>query len=90
MAYNGCMPPPDKSIVWLKGHVTTPPFSARARMLVGHLLRRLQRRETLTMPDSRPMPAVDPGCHELRVREMDHFWRLMYFIGPEEIVVLEV
>ena len=90
MAYNGCMPPPDKSIVWLKGQVITPPFSERARVLAGHLLRQLQRGEMLTMPDSRPMPVVEPECHELRVRDVDHFWRLMYYVSVEEIVVLEV
>jgi hypothetical protein len=33
----------------------------------GMLLRRLQRGETLSMPESRPMPTIGPRCHELRV-----------------------
>jgi phage-related protein len=58
--------------------------------LVGHLLRLLQRGQTVAMPDSRPMPSVEPGCHELRVRDVDHSWRLIYYVGPDEIVVLDV
>jgi len=32
----------DKALVWLKGEVKTPPFSTRARLEAGLLLRRLQ------------------------------------------------
>jgi hypothetical protein len=40
----------DKPIVWLRGEVKTPPFSAAARLEAGTLLRRLQRGEKLGMP----------------------------------------
>jgi hypothetical protein len=38
----------DKPLVWLHGEVRTPPFSKEARVEAGVLLRRLQRRETLS------------------------------------------
>lgn len=34
-----------KPLVWLKGEVKTPPFSAAARIEAGFLLRRLQQGE---------------------------------------------
>jgi phage-related protein len=33
------MSPTDKPLVWLKGQVTTPPFSTEARLEAGYLLR---------------------------------------------------
>ena len=62
-------PEADKPIVWLRGEVKTPPFSKEARIEVGCLLRLLQRGETLALPHSRPMPAIGPRCHELRVND---------------------
>jgi hypothetical protein len=35
----------DKPLVWLKGKVKTPPFSKKARLEAGILLRLLQRGE---------------------------------------------
>ena len=46
----------DKSLVWLYGEIKTPPFSDNARIEAGFLLRRLQRGDKLSMPQSRPMP----------------------------------
>ena len=63
------MSPHDKPLVWLRGEVKTPPFGSDARIEAGFLLRRLQRGETLGLPQSRPMPAIGPGCHELRIVE---------------------
>ena len=48
----------DKPLVWLRGEVKTPPFSAAARLEAGTLLRRLQGGEKLSMPHSRPMPVI--------------------------------
>jgi hypothetical protein len=56
-----------KPLVWLHGEVKTPPFSAKARADAGYLLRLLQEGERLGLPESRPMPAIGPNCHELRV-----------------------
>jgi phage-related protein len=79
----------EKPLVWLKGEVKTPPFSRAARLEAGGLLRRLQRGESLELPHSRPMPMA-AGCHELRVVDSGHYRRIMYHVGPEAILVLEV
>lgn len=80
----------DKPLVWLKGTVKTPPFSQAARLEAGLLLRRLQRGESLGMPQSRPMPAIGPGCHELRIPDSGQSWRIIYFLASDAIVILEV
>ena len=70
--------------------VTTPPMGVEARRETGFLLRMLQEGEKLGMPMSRPMPAIGRGCHELRVREEGATWRIVYYLGRLEIVVLKV
>ncbi len=80
----------DKPIVWLHGEVKTPPFTRAARLEAGVLLRRLQQGENLGMPHSRPMPAIGPRCHELRIRDRDKNWRIMHRIDSDAIVILEV
>jgi phage-related protein len=79
-----------KPVVWLHGKVSTPPFSVEARREAGFLLRMLQEGEALGMPRSRPMPSIGPGCHELRIPDERHSWRLIYSITPEAILVLAV
>jgi phage-related protein len=79
----------DKDLVWLHGDVKTPPFSAEARTEAGVLLRKLQMGQKLTMPQSEPLRAVGPGCHELRVRDEKANWRIMYCIEPDAIVIVE-
>lgn len=76
--------------MWLEGQVKTPPFSPQARLEAGVLLRRLQRGESLGMPRSRPMSGVGARCHELRIRDQDRLWRIMYRIDPDAIVIVEV
>lgn len=80
----------DKPLAWLHGEVKSPPFSTVARIEAGVLLRRLQRGERLSLPHSRPMPAIGTGCHELRVADETRTWRIMYAIRAEAIVILEV
>ena len=79
-----------RALVWLRGEVKSPPFSREARIEAGYLLRRLQRGERLDMPHARPMSSVGPGCHELRVRDAGHSWRLVYRADPDAIVIAEV
>lgn len=79
-----------KDIVWLHGEIKTPPFSIEARVEAGTLLRRVQEGESLGMPHSRPMPSIGPGCHELRVRDRNRIWRVVYRIDPDAIVIVEV
>jgi phage-related protein len=80
----------DKPLVWLHGEIKTPPMSVRARLEAGHLLRRLQRGETLSMPASRPMTSIGRRCHELRIVDADVTWRIFYRVDPDAIVILEI
>ena len=41
--YHRRVSPNDKPLAWLHGEIKTPPWSAKARILAGHLLRRLRR-----------------------------------------------
>ena len=80
----------DKGLYWFPDRIQTPPFSFEARRETGELLRRLQRGERLSLPQSRPMPSIGPGVHELRVRDQSVYWRVVYFIGAKRIVILEI
>jgi phage-related protein len=83
-------PPDEKPLVWLHGEVETPPFSTEARIDAGVLLRRLQRGEQLSLPHARPMRDIGRRCHELRIRDEDQTWRIVYRIDSDAIVPLEV
>ena len=80
----------DKPLVWLHGAVKTPPFSNKARIEAGILLRLLQRGEFIEMPRSRPMPAIGSRCHELRITDANVSWRIVYRVDAEAIVLIEV
>ena len=80
----------DKPLAWLHGEVKTPPVSQEARIESGVMLRRLQQGETLGLPHSRPMPSIGAHCHELRIRDLDKHWRIIYRIDDDAILILEV
>jgi phage-related protein len=80
----------DKPLVWLKGEIKTPPFSENARIEAGVLLRQLQQGRNLGLPHSRPMPIIGRSCHELRIRDEEVTWRIIYRIDPDAIVIGEV
>ena len=84
------MSPKDKPLSWLHGQVKTPPFSKTARIETGFLLRRLQRGEKLSMPQSRPMSSIAASCQELRVNDEGRTRRLMYRLDPDVILILAV
>ena len=81
---------PDKPIIWLKAEIKTPPFSPAGRLEAGLLLRRLQRGEVLGLPQSKPMPVIGTRCHELRIPDREHSWRIVYYVADDAIVILEV
>lgn len=85
-------PREDKPLAWLSGEIKTPPLSSEARQEAGVLLRRLQRGDALSMPESRPMPSIGPRCHELRIDDLEQKkeWRVMYYIGHHAIAILDV
>ena len=80
----------DKPLVWLHGAVKTPPFSQSARLEAGFLLRQLQHGQRLPMPHSRPMPSIGARCHELRIKDENATWRIIYRIDDDAIILLEV
>ncbi len=84
------MSPDDNPLAWLHGEIKTPPFSQAARLEAGVLLRLLQRGVMLSMPHSRSMPAIGPRCHELRIRDENVTWRIVYRIDRDAIVIAEV
>lgn len=79
-----------KPLLWLQGEVKTPPFSKTARVEAGMLLRRLQAGELLPMPHSRPMPAIGNRCHELRIVDGAHNWRIVYRLDTDAVVIGDV
>ena len=80
----------DKPLVWLHGKVKSPPFTAAARIEAGVLLRKLQGGGKLSMPHSRPMPAVGPRCHELRIPDEAATWRIIHRLDPDAVIIAEV
>jgi len=84
--------PKDKPLVILSGEIKTPPLSPAARSEAGFLLRRLQKGDTLTMPQSRSMPSIGPRCHELRIHDAgtNNTWRVIYRVDTEELLVVDV
>ncbi|MCK9994663.1 MAG: type II toxin-antitoxin system RelE/ParE family toxin [Candidatus Krumholzibacteria bacterium] len=84
------MNPYDKPVNWLGGEFRTPPMSKDARLKAGYFLRMLQGGETLSMPESRPMPSIGTRCRELRIRDKDSAWRVVYRLDPDSILIVEV
>lgn len=77
-------------MAWLHGDIKTPPFSQEARIEAGYLLRRLQRGDHLSMPQSRHMPEIGRGCHELRIQDENVTWRIVYRVDTDAVVIGEV
>ncbi len=80
----------DKPPVWLKGEVKTPPLGDKARIEAGFLLRRLQQGDTLSLPQSRPMPTIATRYHELRITDRDQTWRIMHHVASDAVVILDM
>jgi phage-related protein len=80
----------DKPLIWLEGEIKTPPFSESARIEAGLLLRQLQRGQRISLPHSRTMPSLGPRCHELRIRDQNLNWRIIYRIDVDAIVIAQI
>jgi len=89
-AYRSKMNGDRKPLFWLSGEIKTPPFSDLARIEAGGLLGRIQDGDSIGMPLSRPMPSIGARCHELRVRDGEHNWRIIYRVDPDVVLVLAV
>jgi phage-related protein len=79
-----------KLLIWLHGEIKTPPFSPAARVEAGLLLRRLQAGEQLMLPHSRPLPAIGPRCHELRIPDEHVSWRIAYRLDRDAVIIADV
>lgn len=80
----------DKKLFVLKGTIKTPPFSVNARIEAGYLIRKLQQGENLSLPESRPMPIIGKRCHELRIKDGDLTWRIIYRTDEDAIIIAEI
>lgn len=80
----------DKLVFWLHTEIKTPPFSENARLTAGYFIRKLQQRETLSMPDLRPMPSIGDRCCELRIPDSDKTWRIICRIDENAILILNI
>jgi len=82
----------NKPLVILHGEIKSPPFSEAARKRAGFLLRRLQRHELLSLPESRPMPSIGPRCHELRINDPESrvTWRIIYRLDTDAVLIADV
>jgi phage-related protein len=74
----------------VEGEIKTPPFSQKARLEAGYLLRRLQQSETLGMPHSRPLPSIGPRCLNCESTDERSAWRIVYRIDSDAIIILDV
>ena len=80
----------EKVLILLHGEIKTPPMSRQARLEVGFLLRKLQKGELLSMPQSKPMPTIGSRCYELRIVDINSIWRIIYRIDNDAVLILEV
>ena len=80
----------ERVLLLLHGEIKTPPFSKEARVEAGSLLRCVQDGEALAMPHSRPMPSIGARCHELRIRDENRNWRIIYRVDPDAIIIADV
>ncbi len=63
-------------------------FPEEVRRELGKAIFDLQKGETLGMPVSRPMPSVDAGVSELRIRDRSGIYRVLYYTqSPKGILV---
>lgn len=42
------------------------------------------------MPQSRPMPNIGKGCHELRIQDTNVTWRIVYRLDSDAVIIGEI
>ncbi len=77
-------------LVMLGGEIETPPVPEKARSEIGYRLWLLQLGSVFGMPHSRPMPSLGPRVHELRIKDSDSNWRVIYRVDHDRVLVVEV
>jgi len=83
------MPGGDRPLLWLRGEIKAPPFSATGRIEAGVLLRQLQRGVKLGLPHSRPTSSIGARCHELRIPDEGATWRLICRLDEDAVVIVD-
>lgn len=63
-------------------------FSKAVRTDIGELLFDLQRGEDIGMPDAKPMPAIEAGTYELRIKDADGIYRVFYYLKSAEGILV--
>lgn len=84
------MPRPDWMAVRLYGPIqpVIRSWPAQVKKELGALLTRLQKGESIGMPDVRPMPAVAAGAAEIRIADRAGSYRTFHLIhGDHGILV---
>jgi phage-related protein len=79
-----------RPLVFLQGAIKSPPFTTEGRIESGMRLREIQEGESLGMPISRSMPSIGARVHELRIRDGEHNWRIIYRIDGDRILIVDV
>ena len=77
-------------MIWIHGELKTPPMSSAARVEAGYLLGLVQEGVNLGMPQSRPIPQIGAGCHELRIRDEHTSWRIIYRVDDHAVLVVDI
>ena len=54
------------------------------------MLRQLQQGVELSLPHSRRMSSIGTRCHELRIKDQNKEWRVIYRIDDDAILVVDV
>ncbi|WP_394368079.1 type II toxin-antitoxin system RelE/ParE family toxin [Leptolyngbya boryana] len=49
-----------------------------------------QQGENIELPHLRPMHSIGSRCHELRIRDIDKSWRIIYRMDEDAILIIEV
>jgi phage-related protein len=83
------MAAPRKPVRWFE-HITRPPFTEEGQLKGGTLIRLLQEGELLSPPKAKPMPSIGPRCGELRFRDGDHNWRIIYRVDDDAILIVHL
>jgi|SRR5271156_27233 len=63
-------------------------FPGEVRQKLGKAIFDLQQGEMLSMPLSRPMPAIAAGVSELRIRDRDGIYRVFYFTKSSQGILV--
>ena len=88
--YTGTVTTDRRPVIWVRGELKSPPMSSAARIEAGYLLGLVQEGVSLGIPQSRPMSQIGARCHELRVRDEDTNWRILYRIDDRAILVVDI